>query len=157
MLSVFTLFCCFQQEKFERNLWEIIGVLNFFHSKCEVYFAQFLYKYIKADTQKNTSLESKPAEEIPRIFKMLGYVGKAKIKEEFSLFPSQGSYYTISENDSINYIYIFQIYLHNFFLFLSYPFTISKSNLHSVGSPHAWPMVLGALCWLIELIKVNYC
>lgn len=46
---------------------------------------------------------------------MLGYVGKAKIKEEFSLFPSQGSYYTISENDCINYLYIFQIYLHNFF------------------------------------------
>ena len=67
--------------------------------------AQFLYKYIKADTQKNTSLESKPAEEIPRIFKMLGYVGKAKIKEEFSLFPSQGSYNTISENYCINYIY----------------------------------------------------
>ena len=48
---------------------------------------------------------------------MLGYVGKAKIKEEFSLFPSQDSCYTISENDCINYIYIyiFQIYLHNFF------------------------------------------
>ena len=38
---------------------------------------------------------------------MLGYVGKAKIKEEFSLFPSQGSCYTISENDCINYIYIY--------------------------------------------------
>lgn len=31
-------------------------------------------------------------------------IGKAKIKEEFSLFPSQGSYYTISENDCINNI-----------------------------------------------------
>ena len=103
MLSVFTLFCCFQQEEFECNLWEIIGVLNFFTLNVRS-IAQFLYKYIKADTQKNTSLESKPAEEIPRIFKMLGYVGKAKIKEEFSLFPSQGSYYTISENDCINNI-----------------------------------------------------
>lgn len=36
---------------------------------------------------------------------MLGYVEKAKIKEEFSLFPSQGSYNTISENYCINYIY----------------------------------------------------
>jgi len=71
---------------------------------CNIF--QFLYKYIKADTQKTTALESKPTEEIPRIFKMLGY-----------------------------------------------PFTISKSNLYSVGSPHAWPMVLGALCWLIELIR----
>lgn len=90
---------------------------------------------------------------------MLGYVEKAKIKEEFSLFPSQGSCYTISENDCINYIYIYSKFTSIiFFLFLSYPFTISKSNLHSVGSPHAWPMVLGALCWLIELIKVNnYC
>lgn len=104
MLSVFTLFCCFQQEEFECNLWEIIGVLNFFTLNVRS-IAQFLYKYIKADTQKNTSLESKPAEEIPRIFKMLGYVGKAKIKEEFSLFPSQGSYNTISENYCINYIY----------------------------------------------------
>ena len=37
-----------------------------------------------------------------------------------------------------------------------YPFTISKSNMYSVGSPHTWPMILGALCWLIELIRVSY-
>jgi len=71
---------------------------------CNIF--QFLYKYIKADSQKTTALDSKPADEIPKVFKMLGY-----------------------------------------------PFTISKSNLHSVGSPHAWPIILGALCWLIELIR----
>ena len=42
-------------------------------------------------------------------------------------------------------------------LVLRYPFNISKSNLHSVGSPHAWPIILGALCWLIELIRVCVC
>jgi len=105
------------QQKMIRYLMEFLTEFNYPHQIsmrilsapsmkefCNIF--QFLYKYIKADIQKTTALESKPTEEIPRIFKMLGY-----------------------------------------------PFTISKSNLYSVGSPHAWPMVLGALCWLIELIR----
>ena len=47
---------------------------------------------------------------------MLGYVGKAKIKEDFFLFPSQGSYNTISENDCINYIYSKFTSIHFFFV-----------------------------------------
>lgn len=38
---------------------------------------------------------------------------------------------------------------------LRYPFTISKSNLTAVGSPHTWPSILAALSWVVELI--NYC
>lgn len=38
---------------------------------------------------------------------------------------------------------------------LRYPFTISKSNLTAVGSPHTWPTILAALSWVVELI--NYC
>ncbi|XP_032235309.2 kinetochore protein NDC80 homolog [Nematostella vectensis] len=38
---------------------------------------------------------------------------------------------------------------------LGYPFNISKSSMFSVGSPHTWPNLLGALCYLIELIR--YC
>lgn len=38
---------------------------------------------------------------------------------------------------------------------LRYPFTISKSNLTAVGSPHTWPAILAALSWVVELI--NYC
>ncbi|EDO38695.1 predicted protein [Nematostella vectensis] len=36
---------------------------------------------------------------------------------------------------------------------LGYPFNISKSSMFSVGSPHTWPNLLGALCYLIELIR----
>ena len=38
---------------------------------------------------------------------------------------------------------------------LRYPFTISKSNLTAVGSPHTWPAILASLCWVVELL--NYC
>ncbi|KAI8114340.1 hypothetical protein M9434_002466 [Picochlorum sp. BPE23] len=38
---------------------------------------------------------------------------------------------------------------------LRYPYTISKSNLTAVGSPHTWPSILAALSWVVELI--NYC
>ena len=37
---------------------------------------------------------------------------------------------------------------------LGYPFTIHKRSLASVGSPHTWPILLGALHWLMELVKV---
>ena len=35
---------------------------------------------------------------------------------------------------------------------LGYPYTISKTSMSAVGSPHAWPQLLGALQWLIELL-----
>lgn len=35
---------------------------------------------------------------------------------------------------------------------LGYPFTISKSSLSAVGSPHTWPPILAMLCWVIELL-----
>ena len=39
---------------------------------------------------------------------------------------------------------------------LKYPFTISKSAMFSIGSLHSWPPLLGALHWMVELIKVCY-
>lgn len=36
---------------------------------------------------------------------------------------------------------------------LYYPFTISKSALSAVGSPHTWPSLLGVLTWLMGLLK----
>lgn len=36
---------------------------------------------------------------------------------------------------------------------LGYPFTISKSALSAVGSPHTWPSLLGVLTWLMGLLK----
>lgn len=36
---------------------------------------------------------------------------------------------------------------------LSYPFTISKSAMFAIGSLHTWPTLLGALHWMVELIK----
>jgi kinetochore protein NDC80 len=36
---------------------------------------------------------------------------------------------------------------------LRYPFTLSKSHLQAVGSPHAWPSLLAALNWMVELLQ----
>ena len=38
---------------------------------------------------------------------------------------------------------------------LKYPFTISKSNLTAVGSPHTWPSILASLSWIVELLNYN--
>jgi kinetochore protein NDC80 len=38
---------------------------------------------------------------------------------------------------------------------LGYPYNISKRSLYAVGSMHAWPNLLGALSWLVELIEFN--
>lgn len=34
---------------------------------------------------------------------------------------------------------------------LGYPFTVSKNHLLNVGSPHSWPVLLGAITWLIDV------
>eukprot|EP01080_Neovahlkampfia_damariscottae_P003119 gene3119-5289_t len=39
------------------------------------------------------------------------------------------------------------------FEFFGYPFPLSKRNLTSIGAPHAWPSLLAALHWLVELNK----
>lgn len=36
---------------------------------------------------------------------------------------------------------------------LKYPLQISKTALVAVGSPHAWPTLLAALVWLVELLN----
>jgi kinetochore protein NDC80 len=33
---------------------------------------------------------------------------------------------------------------------LGYPFTVSKNHMLNVGSPHSWPILLGALAWLVD-------
>eukprot|EP01135_Chromosphaera_perkinsii_P000689 Nk52_evm1s150 gene=Nk52_evmTU1s150 len=38
---------------------------------------------------------------------------------------------------------------------IGYPFKINKSALFAVGSPHAWPNLLGALTWMVDLIKIQ--
>ncbi|KAM6959391.1 kinetochore protein NDC80 homolog [Aplochiton taeniatus] len=40
---------------------------------------------------------------------------------------------------------------------LGYPFALSKSSMYSVGAPHTWPQVLGALIWLIDTVKIYCC
>jgi kinetochore protein NDC80 len=42
-----------------------------------------------------------------------------------------------------------------FFKFLGYPCQISKANIAAVGSPHAWPSLLAAIMWLIELLTYD--
>jgi hypothetical protein len=36
---------------------------------------------------------------------------------------------------------------------LRYPFSIPKSALQAVGSPHTWPALVAALAWLVELLQ----
>lgn len=38
---------------------------------------------------------------------------------------------------------------------LRYPFVLSKCSMYSVGAPHTWPQVLGALIWLTELVTIT--
>lgn len=35
-----------------------------------------------------------------------------------------------------------------------YPFPLMKSNISTVGAPHAWPAFLAALDWFVTLLKV---
>ncbi|XP_038856697.1 kinetochore protein NDC80 homolog [Salvelinus namaycush] len=37
---------------------------------------------------------------------------------------------------------------------LGYPFVLSKSSMYSVGAPHTWPQVLGAVVWLMDTVKI---
>jgi kinetochore protein NDC80 len=39
------------------------------------------------------------------------------------------------------------------FKLIGYPVNISKSNIAAPGTPHAWPSLLAALVWLIDLIN----
>eukprot|EP00941_MAST-03F_sp_MAST-3F-sp1_P002609 g2609.t1 len=36
---------------------------------------------------------------------------------------------------------------------IGYPFSISKTALSAVGTPHTWPALLAALSWLVELLS----
>jgi kinetochore protein NDC80 len=38
---------------------------------------------------------------------------------------------------------------------LGYPFSISKSSLQAVGSPHTWPSLLAMLVWLVEFFQYH--
>ena len=42
------------------------------------------------------------------------------------------------------------------FKWLNYPFSIAKSSITAVGSPHAWPSLLAALVWLVELLMYRH-
>ncbi|XP_013415462.1 kinetochore protein NDC80 homolog [Lingula anatina] len=42
------------------------------------------------------------------------------------------------------------------FKLMGYPFPISKSNMFSIGSPHTWPTLLGALRFLMEIVKYAF-
>jgi len=41
------------------------------------------------------------------------------------------------------------------FKYLGYPFPIAKSNISAVGSPHAWPTLLGCIMWLVDLLNYS--
>lgn len=38
---------------------------------------------------------------------------------------------------------------------LGYPFTVSKSALSAIGSPHTWPTLLAVLTWLLEMLQYD--
>ncbi|XP_051896942.1 kinetochore protein NDC80 homolog isoform X2 [Pristis pectinata] len=38
---------------------------------------------------------------------------------------------------------------------LGYPFPLSKSSMYTVGAPHTWPQILGALIWLTDAVKLT--
>nr|XP_034981407.1 kinetochore protein NDC80 homolog [Zootoca vivipara] len=40
---------------------------------------------------------------------------------------------------------------------LGYPFALSKSAMCTVGAPHTWPQIVGALVWLTDCVKLFSC
>jgi kinetochore protein NDC80 len=38
---------------------------------------------------------------------------------------------------------------------LKYPYSISKTSLNAVGSPHSWPQLLASVMWIIELLAYD--
>ncbi|CAH1228869.1 NDC80 [Branchiostoma lanceolatum] len=38
---------------------------------------------------------------------------------------------------------------------LRYPFPLTKSQMFTIGTPHTWPHILGALHWLLQLVKYS--
>ena len=42
-----------------------------------------------------------------------------------------------------------------YFKALGYPFIITRSSMHAVGTLHTWPKLLAALVWLVDLLKVS--
>ncbi len=41
------------------------------------------------------------------------------------------------------------------FKYLRYPYSISKTALNAVGSPHSWPQLLACVMWIIELLAYD--
>ncbi|XP_008106865.1 kinetochore protein NDC80 homolog [Anolis carolinensis] len=39
---------------------------------------------------------------------------------------------------------------------LGYPFALSKSSMYTVGAPHTWPQIVGALIWLTDCVKLFF-
>ncbi|XP_046327293.1 kinetochore protein NDC80 homolog [Haliotis rufescens] len=68
-----------------------------------------IFEFLNGHLEPKYKIGPKPEEEIPKIFKVLGY-----------------------------------------------PFSISKSSMFAIGSPHTWPYLLAALIWLVELIKMGH-
>jgi SMC interacting uncharacterized protein involved in chromosome segregation len=38
---------------------------------------------------------------------------------------------------------------------IGYPIAVNKSALQSIGAPHTWPTLLGALHWMAEAIRID--
>ena len=38
---------------------------------------------------------------------------------------------------------------------LGYPYAIQRTSLQSVGAPHAWPPILAAISWLVDLLRYS--
>ena len=38
---------------------------------------------------------------------------------------------------------------------IGYPYPISKSAMFAIGNMHSWPNLLGALQWMVEVIRVS--
>jgi SMC interacting uncharacterized protein involved in chromosome segregation len=88
-------------------------------------------------------------------------------------FPAEVSLKTLANPTTQHVVDILQFVMHHidpnytfidwrsevpeFLNFLGYPFKIRKQALQNVGSPHAWPLLLAAIVWMVELIDVRYC
>ena len=87
-------------------------------------------------------------EDVPKTLKLLGSASLS-FSLSFLLSLSTSFLFLFSPYSHLSLSLTFSSFLAGYLF--SYPFTVSKNHMLNVGSPHSWPILLGALSWLVDV------
>ncbi|GCB80673.1 hypothetical protein scyTo_0017279, partial [Scyliorhinus torazame] len=104
-----------------------------FVQQCIRQLCEFLGEYSYPHSISTKSLQSPTAKEFLKIFSFLYNL----LDQSYQMPDSK-----------------FEEEIPRIFKSLGYPFPLSKSSMYTVGAPHTWPLILGALVWLMDQIKL---